>query len=136
MVLLTTVSCLIGDVELTDLKLRADALSQLNLPIEVVQGQLGKLKLQIPWASLRSKPVIIHIQDVCILAGSRSKFVFDPEKELEQALRKKLAKLETYELLVSSAASVAVKDDSKSESFFSHLTSRIIANLQVCLHRC
>jgi vacuolar protein sorting-associated protein 13A/C len=123
-------------VELFGLKLKPDALQQLNLPIEVVEGHLGELRLQIPWTSLRSKPVILHIKDLCVLAGPRSKFMYDPAREVERALRTKLSKLETYELVLSSAQSVAVKDENKTESFFAHLTSRVISNIQVhpCCH--
>ena len=121
-----------GNAKLSDLKLKPDALQQLQLPIDVAEGSVGQLTMQIPWASLKTKPVVIHIQDILVLAGPRSKFVYDPAQEIERALKKKLSKLDTFEL-VQASVDTFVNEDSKGDSFFSHLTTRILNNLQITI---
>ena len=50
-----------GKIELKSLSLKANALQDLNLPLVIKRGVLQNLKLQIPWASLGSKPVVVNI---------------------------------------------------------------------------
>ncbi|CAH1112949.1 unnamed protein product [Psylliodes chrysocephalus] len=92
-----------GQVQLTDLKLKPEALYELNLPIEVRVGTIGKIRLQIPWTSLWSQPIIINIEDLHIVAGPIvSKEKFDPEKNkrLTRAAKKKaLADLDDKDIL-------------------------------------
>ena len=56
-----------GDVKLRNLELRREALDQLRLPLNVVEGHLGELTLSIPWSNLRGKPVKVDIEDVFCL---------------------------------------------------------------------
>ena len=48
-----------------------EALDQLELPIRVHAGALGKLSLSIPWKQLKSKPAIIRLERVFLLAGPK-----------------------------------------------------------------
>jgi hypothetical protein len=45
-----------GDVLLTDLRLRPDALDALQLPLSAV-GRIGRLRIRVPWSRLRTEPV-------------------------------------------------------------------------------
>lgn len=60
-----------GELELEDLHLKPEALDQLELPIRVHAGALGKLSLSIPWKQLKSKPAIIRLERVFLLAGPK-----------------------------------------------------------------
>lgn len=60
-----------GELELEDLHLKPEALDQLELPIRVHAGSLGKLSLSIPWKQLKSKPAIIRLERVFLLAGPK-----------------------------------------------------------------
>eukprot|EP01025_Chloroclados_australasicus_P001122 TRINITY_DN10334_c0_g1_i3.p2 TRINITY_DN10334_c0_g1~~TRINITY_DN10334_c0_g1_i3.p2 ORF type:complete len:160 (-),score=29.58 TRINITY_DN10334_c0_g1_i3:47-478(-) len=57
-----------GNVTLRNLKLKPEALADLNLPVTVKSGMLGKLDLKVPWARLGREPVVVHIDRVFILA--------------------------------------------------------------------
>jgi vacuolar protein sorting-associated protein 13A/C len=70
-----------GDVKLRDLELRREALDQLHLPINVVEGHLGSLTLSIPWSNLRGKPVKVQIEDVYLLAAPREDEDYNPEDQ-------------------------------------------------------
>lgn len=60
-----------GNLDLYDLKLKKTALDSFNLPVTVVQGLLGHLRLQIPWTSLETKPVIAEISDLFLVVQPR-----------------------------------------------------------------
>lgn len=80
------------------LKLRKESLAKLNLPIEVFEGYLGELTMHIPWASLKTKPVLISISDLFVLAGPKSERKATEEEEREAAHRTKMDRVETAEL--------------------------------------
>src|SRR5690349_9332977 len=88
-----------GDVALRNLELRREALDQLKLPLNVVEGHLGLLTLSIPWSNLRGKPVKINISDVYLLAAPRTDAEVDPAEEERRAHAVKMEKLDSAELL-------------------------------------
>ncbi|XP_063238425.1 intermembrane lipid transfer protein VPS13A-like [Bacillus rossius redtenbacheri] len=115
-----------GEVQLLDLRLKPEALYELDLPIEVKAGTVGRISLSIPWAGLTSQPVVITIEDVYVLAGPVVDRQFDPETDKRLMRAAKRRKLD------------ALQDDSffgqgspDSKSFFEHLATTIMNNLQV-----
>ena len=42
-------------------------MSRLRLPLKLLMGKIGKLKIDVPWSSLSSDPVIINIESVNIV---------------------------------------------------------------------
>ena len=70
-----------GDVTLRNLELRKEALDQLHLPLNVVEGHLGQLTLSIPWSNLRGKPVKVNIEDVFLLSAPKEEADYDVEEE-------------------------------------------------------
>mgnify|MGYP002480678065 CR=1 FL=1 len=57
-----------GELELSNLHLKPSALEGLGLPMKVVVGFLKKLYIRIPWSSLGSKPAVIRIERLFVLA--------------------------------------------------------------------
>lgn len=55
-----------GDVHLEGLRLRKDAFKSFALPLSIRTGYIGKLTIQIPWTQLRSKPVVISIDEIFV----------------------------------------------------------------------
>ncbi|KAF2103644.1 vacuolar protein sorting-associated protein 13 [Rhizodiscina lignyota] len=121
-----------GDVKLRNLELRREALDQLRLPLNVVEGHLGQLTLQIPWSNLRSKPVRVNIEDVFILAAPREDADYDPEEEERRAHALKMEKLDSAELLKErNTEGMSAEEQQKSQSFTASLVTAIVDNLQV-----
>ena len=60
---------ILGEVELENIPLRKDALRNLDIPLEVRTGFIGKVKLQIPVARLRSEPWVIVFEQLYLVAG-------------------------------------------------------------------
>lgn len=46
-----------GNVVLTDLKLREEALDTLGLPVRLRCGSIGRLQIRVPWSRIRSESV-------------------------------------------------------------------------------
>ena len=123
-----------GSVRLTNLELRREALDQLKLPINVVEGHLGLLILEIPLSNLRGKPVKINIEDVFLLAAPKEDAEYDEAEEKQRAQSLKMEKLERAELLKErSAENLSQEEQQKNQSFMESLTTAVIDNLQVTI---
>ncbi|EEH20971.2 hypothetical protein PABG_03202 [Paracoccidioides brasiliensis Pb03] len=124
-----------GDVKLRNLELRKEALDQLRLPLNVVEGHLGELTLSIPWSNLRGKPVKVDIQDVFLLAAPKEDATYDPEEERRRQHAIKMEKLESAEILKEQQNTDGMSQEErlKNQSFTQSLTTAIIDNLQVVI---
>ena len=61
-----------GDVVLNNLQLKPDALKDLDLPLTVRAGLLGRLTLKVPWSSLGTVPVEARVDRLYLLAAPKS----------------------------------------------------------------
>ncbi|KAG6259689.1 hypothetical protein E4U24_000004 [Claviceps purpurea] len=121
-----------GDVKLRNLHLRREALDQLKLPINVVEGHLGELTLIIPWSNLRGAPVQVLIEDVFLLASPKEEAEYDEIEEERRRQRIKMDKLDSAELLKEkSQEGMSQEEQKKNESFTQSLVTKIVDNLQV-----
>ena len=123
-----------GDVKLNNLKLRKEALDELDLPVNVKSGILGELTMQLPWSNLKNKPVKIFINNVFLLCEPRSWDSYDPEEDAEREFNMKMNDLDKLE----AASSVTpVSDESTNnkanESFTTSLVNKIVDNVQVSI---
>uniref|UniRef100_A0A6N2K527 PH domain-containing protein n=1 Tax=Salix viminalis TaxID=40686 RepID=A0A6N2K527_SALVM len=57
-----------GDVELTNMQLKPEALNALKLPVKVKAGFLGSVKLKVPWSRLGQDPVLVCLDRIFLLA--------------------------------------------------------------------
>lgn len=121
-----------GDVKLRNLELRKEALDQLKLPINVMEGHLGELTLVIPWSNLRGAPVKIFIEDVFLLASPKEEAAYDEDEEERRRQRLKMEKLDSAELLKErSQEGLSQEEQKKTQSFTESLVTKIVDNLQV-----
>jgi vacuolar protein sorting-associated protein 13A/C len=56
-----------GVVDLTDLNLKKNIFSKVNLPIRLVIGRIKRLFVKVPWNALSSTPVQIQIEGLQLL---------------------------------------------------------------------
>lgn len=123
-----------GDVKLRDLKLRREALDQLKLPVNVIEGHVGELTLVIPWANLRGAPVKVFIEDVFLLASPKEEAEYDEDEEDRRKQRLKMEKLDSAELLKErSLEGLSREEQQKNQSFTQSLVTKIVDNLQVTI---
>ncbi|SCU84871.1 LAFA_0D12530g1_1 [Lachancea sp. 'fantastica'] len=121
-----------GDVKLKNLQLKKESLDALDLPIDVQFGFLGDLTLQVPWSSLKNKPVKVLIEDVYLLCGPRNQSAESAAEDGERELRLKLQKLEEFEAISKAQPQDDNATDSN-ESFTQSLVTKIVDNLQVSI---
>ncbi|KAL6708958.1 Vacuolar protein sorting-associated protein 13 [Coniothyrium glycines] len=121
-----------GDVKLRNLELRREALDQLRLPLNVVEGHLGSLTLSIPWSNLRGKPLKVNIEDVFLLAAPKEDADYDAEEEDKRAHAVKMEKLDSAELLKErNTEGMSAEEQQKNQSFTASLVAAIVDNVQV-----
>ncbi|CAH0559655.1 unnamed protein product [Brassicogethes aeneus] len=109
-----------GQVQLTDLKIKPEALYELQLPIEVTAGTIGKIWLKIPWTALWQEQIVISIEDVLIVSEpvvNGHEFDAEINKTLLRAMKKKL--LDDVHLLGGPS------------SFAQHLITNLLNRLQL-----
>ncbi|XP_038078266.1 vacuolar protein sorting-associated protein 13D-like isoform X2 [Patiria miniata] len=92
-----SIGLLSGAVELENLPLRKDALKNLDLPIEVKAGFIGKISLQIPVRHIKSEPTVISIDSLYLVAGPAGKASYDEEKENQAKRDRNKKQLEALE---------------------------------------
>ena len=123
-----------GEVKLRNLELRREALDQLKLPLNVVEGHLGQLTLTIPLSNLRGSPVKVNIEDVFLLAAPKEDAAYDEEEERKRAHAVKMEKLENAELLKErNSEALSQEEQQKNQSFTDSLVTAIVDNLQVVI---
>lgn len=123
-----------GDVKLRNLELRREALDQLRLPLNVVEGHVGDLTLSIPWSNLRGKPVKVDIQDVFLLAAPKEDVDYDPEEEERRANAIKMDKIESAEILRErNSEGMSQEEQRRNQSFTQSLVTAVIDNLQISI---
>ncbi|KAF7837664.1 putative vacuolar protein sorting-associated protein 13F [Senna tora] len=87
----------LGDVVLKDLKLKAEALNALKLPVTVKAGFVGTITLKVPWKSLGKEPVIVLIDRVFVLAHPASDVRTMKEEDREKLFEAKIQQIEEAE---------------------------------------
>jgi vacuolar protein sorting-associated protein 13A/C len=123
-----------GDVKLRNLELRREALDQLHLPLNVVEGHLGELTLSIPWSNLRGKPVKVDIEDVFLLAAPKEDADYDPEEEERREHALKMDKIESAELIKErNAEGMSQEEQRRNQSFTQSMITAVVDNLQISI---
>ncbi|GFY45163.1 vacuolar protein sorting-associated protein 13 [Trichonephila inaurata madagascariensis] len=119
-----------GDVTLKHLDVKESALDDLDLPIKVMSGHLGKLILKIPYKNIYTAPTIATIEGLFIVVVPNTGIKYDAEKEAKAAEAAKRAELQKLEEAKSKLTEKDSKDDKK-DTFTEKLVTQIIKNLQV-----
>ncbi|PRT56259.1 Vacuolar protein sorting-associated protein 13 [Wickerhamiella sorbophila] len=126
------IGILSGDVKLRNLRLKRAALDKLHLPVNVIDGHVGSLILQIPYSNLKGKPVKILIEDVFLLAAPDLGTSTEPTSDtVRRDYATKLDKLELWELSQRSASSDPA--ETQNQNFVGSLVTKVIDNLQITI---
>ncbi|EKM61051.1 uncharacterized protein PHACADRAFT_156217 [Phanerochaete carnosa HHB-10118-sp] len=88
-----------GQLTLRQLRLKKGALDKFRLPVDVIEGHLGKFTLSLHWMNLGNQPVEILIEDVYLLVVPSSESSYDAEEEDRRAQAAKFERLQNAELL-------------------------------------
>ncbi|XP_077994048.1 intermembrane lipid transfer protein VPS13A-like isoform X3 [Glandiceps talaboti] len=120
-----------GDIVLNNLDLKESALDELDLPVKVKSGHLGKLTLKIPWKNLYSSPVVATVDGLYMLAVPNVDIKYNAERAAKQKQDAKQKELEKVELAKQHSREKGKPKAEKSDSFAEKMAFQIIKNLQV-----
>lgn len=120
-----------GDAILTNLEIKEDALSQLDIPFKVKAGHIGRLELKIPWKNLYTQSVEATLDGVFLLIVPTASIMYDAEKEERQLQDARQRELQRIEETKQKAAQLDDPALEKQDSFVEKLVTQVIKNLQV-----
>ncbi|GIX68716.1 vacuolar protein sorting-associated protein 13C [Caerostris extrusa] len=115
-----------GDVTLKHLDVKESALDDLDLPIKVVSGHLGKLILKIPYKNIYTAPTIATIEGLFVVVVPNTGIKYDAEKESKAAEAAKKTELQKLEEAKSKLSEKGDSKDDKKDTFTEKLVTQII----------
>ncbi|CAH9120085.1 unnamed protein product [Cuscuta europaea] len=117
-----------GDVELTNMQLKPEALNAFKLPVKVKAGFLGSVKLKVPWSRLGQDPVVVHLDRIFLLAEPATQVEGSSEDAVQDVKKNRIREMETR--LVESRLMLKTEMNS---SWLQSLISTIIGNLKLTI---
>lgn len=120
-----------GNVELTNMQLKPEALNALKLPIKVKAGFLGSVKLQVPWSRLGKEPVLVLLDRIFVLAEPETKVECGGDDASIQEARRR--KIKEAELAILDARLSETHKSEVNNSWLGSLISTIIGNLKLSI---
>ncbi|XP_055550000.1 intermembrane lipid transfer protein Vps13D isoform X2 [Wyeomyia smithii] len=133
-----TIALLSGQVELENLPLRKDALRYLGLPLQIINGTIGKVKLTVPVRAFRTASWCLNIDNVNVVCGPIDLNEWNSEIEQQTELDFKIAALDRLEAKWRAQRETPMTEGSYYASSYSgwlsygtSLVTKIIENLQL-----
>ncbi|CAH1251543.1 VPS13A [Branchiostoma lanceolatum] len=120
-----------GDAVLENLDVKENALDDLDVPIKIKSGHLGKLTLKIPWKNLYKDAVVATLEGLYVVAVPSSGMKYDAEKERKMKQESKKKELERIEEAQIKEAEKNKNKDDKQDTFAEKLATQIVRNLQI-----
>ncbi|XP_058492942.1 vacuolar protein sorting-associated protein 13A isoform X2 [Solea solea] len=120
-----------GNAVLTNLEIKENALSELDIPFKVRAGHIGRLELKIPWKNLYTQSVEATLDGVYLLIVPTASIKYDAEKEERQLHESRQRELQRIEETKQKAAEQENPAMEKQDSFMEKLVTQVIKNLQV-----
>ncbi|XP_031125724.1 uncharacterized protein LOC116028070 isoform X1 [Ipomoea triloba] len=117
-----------GDVELTNMQLKPEALNALKLPVRVKAGFLGSVKLKVPWSRLGQDPVVVHLDRIFLLAEPATQVEGSSEDAVQEVKKNRIREMETK--LVESRLMLKTE---MNNSWLQSFISTIIGNLKLSI---
>lgn len=72
-----------GELKMTQLRLKEDALKTLQLPVRLKSGYIGKVNVVIPWTNFTDRAVQVELEDIYLILGRTHTEAFDYEAHRE-----------------------------------------------------
>jgi hypothetical protein len=129
-------SLALGNVKLSDLELRQDALDWLLLPIKLSKGFIGRVELSVPWTSALSDQAKVSLDIEKVLLVLESKTDWTLEERERRAQMHKISRLAQAELVKRSREAVLglgriSGNDMDTTNLSARLAARLLAKLEV-----
>ncbi|KAK9266873.1 hypothetical protein L1049_027132 [Liquidambar formosana] len=115
-----------GDVELTNMQLKPEALNALKLPVKVKAGFLGSVKLKVPWSRLGQDPVVVYLDRIFLLAEPATQVEGCSEDGVQEA-----KKIRIQEMEMKLLERTQQLNSEMNKSWLGSLINTIIGNLKL-----
>lgn len=130
-----------GCLELRDLTLRAESVALigekfgLEIPVTAVAGCIGLLRITVPWKSLASTPVTIHVEHLTVVARPVTGDHTGASELANRERRLCRSKLDTDDAVREAAwtmrSGAPTASDTAPVGWTSRLVTRIVDNIQI-----
>ncbi|PPQ64275.1 hypothetical protein CVT24_008413 [Panaeolus cyanescens] len=120
-----------GRLTLRNLKLKKGALDKFQLPVDVLEGHLGKFTLSLHWMNLGNQPVEILVEDVYLLVVPSPQYSTNAEEDEARAQSAKAERLENAELLHVKGQAETQEDSTQTQGLIQSLITKVINNVQI-----
>ncbi|GER35434.1 pleckstrin homology (PH) domain-containing protein [Striga asiatica] len=117
-----------GDVELTNMQLKPEALNALKLPVKVKAGFLGSVKLKVPWSRLGQDPVLVYLDRIFLLAEPSTQVEGSTEDSIQEVKKNRIREME-MKLLESQQ----LLNSEMNKSWIGSLINTVIGNLKLSI---
>ncbi|OVA12725.1 Pleckstrin homology domain [Macleaya cordata] len=117
-----------GDVELTNMQLKPEALNALKLPVKVKAGFLGSVKIKVPWSRLGQEPVLVYLDRIFLLVEPATNVEGCTEDAVQEAKKSRVRDMEIKLL----EAHQQLKSEMNT-SWLGSLINTIIGNLKLSI---
>lgn len=115
-----------GTLELLNIKVKPSAMYQFDLPVDVKGGTIGRLKINISWRNILTKPAVAVLEDLFVLLGPFEEKINDPARIEELFLVHKRKQLQDFEKFDKREIV-----ESKERGYAEKVQDTIINNIQV-----
>ncbi|KAI0047829.1 hypothetical protein FA95DRAFT_1589004 [Auriscalpium vulgare] len=122
-----------GQLTLKKLRLKKGALDKFRLPVDVIEGHLGRFTLSLHWRNLGNQPVELLIEDVYLLVVPSPQGNDDPEENERRQQAAKAERLQNAELLHMQSQTATEDDSAQQQGLIASMIAKIINNLQVTI---
>jgi len=117
-----------GKIRLGPIKVKGSAIDKLGLPFVVKYGYVRSIAVDVDWLRVTSKPLVIAIEDVFVLASTRPSAQWSEEVEVKNQAVAKESSLVNFEV-VSEETFKAPGE----AGFAEKMVAKIVDNLQITL---
>lgn len=123
----------LGDIVFNNLELKSNCLDDLNVPVRLLYGKIGKFSLKLSYLKFFSSPSVVEIDELFLLIVPNQHASYDEAAEKKQAKEAKEAELRKVEEAKKKALEKAqgIEKAQVDKSFVEKIASTFIKNIEV-----
>lgn len=120
-----------GQIHLRSARLKQEAVELLNLPFQLIYGEIGDLKVNVSWTFLGSRPVVVELERLRLLLGPKPVAEWSEEEERRRVQLHRQKRIDQTDLLCGLKEGCGAGEPS--QGFLSRLVTRINDNVELHL---
>ena len=105
------------------------AFEELNIPITVKRGILGKLEVKIPWTSLSTDPTVVVLEDICLLVVPKEASYDEDYKKREEETKN--GALQIFQLAREEIYEAPKEAPTEKKGFVDKMMEKVVRNVRI-----